>query len=158
NGLSQFQQSKAKIHCLPLQNVSTGPISLEQTQKRLSGDHFRRGHAMQTMQLRWTPEFHWSNCSSDNLEDADLVLVFADTPHFQAPACFQELRRRFPTAHIAGCSSAGSVQGSTISDADIVATAIRLEQGSARMTSAQVDPNTSVRAMAEALMAQLMAP
>ena len=37
---------------------------------------------MQAMQIRWTPDSHWSN-SDEDFRDASMVLVFADASYFQ---------------------------------------------------------------------------
>jgi hypothetical protein len=115
---------------------------------------------VQTTQIRWTPDTRWSGEADDQFRDADLVLVFGDSPHFQTAHCFQELRQRFPDAVIVGCSSSGSVQGSSISDADVVATAILLERGRVHMAAAHVDANAAdgVRGLAAGLMGRLKAP
>ncbi|MGH8549004.1 MAG: FIST N-terminal domain-containing protein [Methylococcales bacterium] len=87
--------------------------------------------------MRWTAEAGWSG-DARGMADADLVLVFADAAHFREAACYDELRARFHRAHIVGCSSSGSVMGTTISDDDIVATAIRLERGSVAVATVDV--------------------
>ncbi|MDE2622490.1 MAG: FIST C-terminal domain-containing protein [Betaproteobacteria bacterium] len=78
---------------------------------------------MQITQLRWAPESRsWDG--GEAFDRADLVLVFAHADHFQTEACYHELRNRFPKALIVGCSSAGSILGTAISDGDVVATAV----------------------------------
>ncbi len=110
---------------------------------------------METSQFRWTPEAHWHDSRKD-FRDADLVLVFADAAYFQTPACYHDLKEQFPRAHIAGCSSAGNVRGIRVSDGDIVATAVRFEQSTARMAVAQVTAGQNIQALAGDLMEQLI--
>ena len=109
---------------------------------------------MQTTQIRWTPDSKWSN-SADDFRDADLVLVFADTAYFQTSACYQSLKDKFPDAHIVGCSSSGSVLNNTISDDDVVATAIRFDQGKVRLATADVAAGADIRLLAAKLMEEL---
>src|SRR2546425_1168657 len=129
---------------------------------------------METKQISWTPSSQWSD-SSDDFGDADLVLVFADADYFQTPACYEDLRSRFPHARIAGCSSSGSVNlrsrfphariagcsssgsvlGNTISDADVVATAVRFKHGTARLAVAHVTAVENIRSLAAGLMETL---
>lgn len=109
---------------------------------------------MDTTQLRWTAGSDWSD-SPDGFHDADLVLVFADADYFQTSACYQYLKERFPLAHIAGCSSAGSILGSVISDEDVVATAVRFSHGKVRMAVALVTGDDDIRTLAAGLMKQL---
>lgn len=109
---------------------------------------------MQMMQIRWSHSSHWSD-SADRLHNADLVLVFADAEYFQTPACYQDLKERFPLAHIVGCSSSGSVLGSMISDDDVVATAVRFTHGKVRLAVADVTDSESTQSLATGLMGQL---
>lgn len=109
---------------------------------------------MLTRQIRWTSDAHWDD-SAEDFRDADLVLVFADTAYFQVPACYYDLKERFPRAHIAGCSSAGNVLDIRISDGDVVATAVRFAQAKVRMAVAQVTEGKNIRALAGELMEQL---
>lgn len=111
---------------------------------------------MQSTQIRWTPGTGWSQpaAMSDN---AHLVLVFADTEYFHGNACFEELKTRFPQAHIVGCSSSGSILDAVISDGDIVATAIHFDKGKVRLAVADVRPDDDVQTLAATLMAKLHA-
>lgn len=109
---------------------------------------------MQTTQIRWTHGLHWSD-SADSFHDADLVLVFADAAYFQTPNCYQDLKDRFPRAHIAGCSSSGSVLGNVISDDDVVATAVRFAHGKVRLAVAHITESENIQSLARALMEQL---
>lgn len=109
---------------------------------------------MQTTQIRWTPGAHWSD-SADDFRDAGLALVFADAAYFQTPACYQDLKDRFPRARIVGCSSSGSVLGSTVSDDDVVATAVRFARGKVRLAVADVTSGENIRSLAGRLMEEL---
>ncbi len=111
---------------------------------------------MQILQLRWTPEAGWSD-GATRFPDADLVLVFSDVGHFQDSACYHELHALFPNANIVGCSSAGSVMDTTISDNDMVATAIRLEHGTVKVVTASVEDGADVLAVSKGLMDKLNA-
>jgi hypothetical protein len=108
---------------------------------------------VETTQISWTPNAAWSG--GDVFRDADLVLVFADAEYFQTPACYHDLKEKFPQACIAGCSSSGSVLGNVISDGDVVATAVRFEQGKVRLAVAEVTPDANIRMLAAGLMEQL---
>jgi hypothetical protein len=108
---------------------------------------------MQTTQIRWTPDAAWSG--GDDFRDADLVLVFADAAYFQTTACYQDLKDKFPHACIAGCSSSGSVLGSTISDGDVVATAVRFGHGKVKLAVADVAAGENIRMLAAGLMEKL---
>jgi hypothetical protein len=111
---------------------------------------------MRLSTLRWTPGSGW--VGSQDLPDAQLVLVFGEHAHFHAPACFTELRGRFPEARIVGCSSSGNLLGAQVTDGDVLATAVRLERGHVRMVGAQMQPGENVAVMARDLALQLKSP
>ena len=110
---------------------------------------------MKISQLQWTAEKNWMG--GEDLPDADLVLAFGDHDYFHSAECFAELRKRFPKACIAGCSSSGNVQASKITDKDIVATAVRFEHGRVRMLSFDVTPGADIAELSRATGTQLKA-
>lgn len=114
------------------------------------------GEKMKTAQIRWTPAAGWG-AFPDFAEHADLLLVFADAAHFYEAGCYAELRAAFPQAHIVGCSSSGTVMGVTISDEDVVATAVKLERARVRLATADIAPGKGARELGEYLMTQLQA-
>ncbi|WP_035383683.1 FIST N-terminal domain-containing protein [Ferriphaselus sp. R-1] len=109
---------------------------------------------MQYGQLRWTDSNGWQG---EVLAEANVVFVFADHPFFQTEACYAQLRDRFPSAHIVGCSSSGSVLGTEISDGDVVATAVKLERGRVELVVSDFPAGGDVRAVGATLIAQLKA-
>lgn len=111
---------------------------------------------MQIAQIRWSDAKGW-DAPPGFADTADLVLVFADTDIFQTAACYAELKRFFPNAHIAGCSSSGSVAGVEISDGDMVATAVKLDKSRLRLAVVDITPGTSEEDIGINLMAQLNA-
>jgi hypothetical protein len=111
---------------------------------------------MEISQIRWMPNTGWSDRAT-SCADANLVLVFADTNHFHDAACYHELRTLFPKAHIVGCSSSGNVLGTTISDDDIVATAIHLNHGTVKVASADIKEGEDASAIGKSLMDKLRA-
>ena len=111
---------------------------------------------MRLTTLRWTPGSGW--IGSQELADANLVLVFGEHAHFHDAACFTELRARFPSARIIGCSSSGNLLGAEVTDGDILATAVRLERGGIRMASAQIQPGEDVADRARELALRLKSP
>jgi hypothetical protein len=112
---------------------------------------------MKITQIRWSKKNGWGQLA-DLTADADIVLVFADTPFFQEPTCYNKLREMFPQAHIVGSSSSGSVMGAEISDDDLVATAIKLDKAKVRLASIDIAQHTNAREAGISLMNQLAAP
>ena len=109
---------------------------------------------MQTSQIRWSEVGGWEH-PAGFIADADLVLVFADNIYFQTEACYTQLRGMFPQAHIVGCSSSGNVIGVTISDGDVVATAVKLERSSISIVSVDLEPGKGARELGMLLMSKL---
>ncbi|MEO5616876.1 MAG: FIST N-terminal domain-containing protein [Candidatus Eisenbacteria bacterium] len=70
--------------------------------------------------------------------DVQLVLVFGDGSALQDSESLPWLRRQFPAALLFGCSTAGEIRGTAVSDDSIVATAIHFEHATLQAASAQV--------------------
>jgi hypothetical protein len=58
---------------------------------------------------------------------AQLVLVFGSTKVLRDPAHLAHLRAQYPKAHIAGCSTAGEICGTSVLDDSVTATAVQCE-------------------------------
>ncbi|MGC2165487.1 MAG: FIST N-terminal domain-containing protein [Gallionella sp.] len=112
---------------------------------------------MKIEQLRWTEKAGWEPRSPES-EAADLVLVFADHPHFHSDECYANLAGMFPVAHILGCSSSGSVMGTVISDGDMVATIVKFQRTKVRMCAAVLTDAISSTELASDLMQRLAGP
>lgn len=111
---------------------------------------------MEISQFRWTLNEGWET-PPVSASAANLVLVFADADYFRQPECYQDLRRMFPAAHIIGCSSSGSVRNTSISDKDIVVTAVTFEKGRIRLIRAEALPGEDLQALAAGMMSELQA-
>ncbi len=111
---------------------------------------------MEISQFRWTSDAGWETPPAF-ARAANLVLVFADTSYFRQPECYQELRGMFPEASIVGCSSSGSVFDTTITDGDIVVTAVTFAKGRIRLVSAIAAPGEDLQALAAGMMSELNA-
>jgi hypothetical protein len=109
---------------------------------------------MEITQFRWTANAGWET-PPPSAHAANLVLAFSDADYFRSPECYRDLRQFFPSAHIAGCSSSGSIYDTDISDADIVVTAISFESGSVRLVRAEATPGDDLQKLATTLMSDL---
>ncbi len=80
-------------------------------------------------QLRWSGGAGWLavRASADLPPPADLVLVFGGSAAMRAPAPVAELLVRYPGAVLAGCSTAGEILGTEVSDESLVATALSFD-------------------------------
>ena len=110
---------------------------------------------MKTSQIRWSASTGWTIPDTEVANSAALVLAFADHDYFHDPACFSELRNIFPQARIVGCSSAGSVLGTSISDGDIVATAVAFENAGVNLVVEDVEEGAEIDVLAAAMVKKL---
>ena len=115
---------------------------------------------MKLEQIRWQNTNGWDVIKT-NLKTADrvqLVFAFGDPDLIVIPDRFEELKQRYPDAHIVGGSTAGNVLGTSISDDDIVATAVYFEKSHIKITSADFDDPSKLQETASALVSQLQSP
>jgi hypothetical protein len=56
-----------------------------------------------------------------------LVIMFAATDILKEKACFDEVKKMYPGAHLFGCSTSGEICGTRVFDDTLVATAIHFE-------------------------------
>jgi hypothetical protein len=75
--------------------------------------------------------------------DPALLLVFGALPFFETGEVLDKIRRQFPRAAIAGCSTAGEIAGSRVHDGTCIVTAVAF----ARATAAA--QGTRLRSMAD---------
>ncbi len=83
---------------------------------------------MKIQQRRWTETTGWVPDTSDTLgESAQLVLVFGSTSILRDQERFREVRGAYPNALVLGCSTAGDICDTRVSDDSLVTTAVHLE-------------------------------
>jgi hypothetical protein len=83
---------------------------------------------MQLEQARWAPDKGWTPGSPGKLgANAQLVLLFGSPACLKQTAWQDDIRRAFPNAHRLGCSTAGEIYGTEVTDETLVATAIAFE-------------------------------
>jgi hypothetical protein len=81
---------------------------------------------MEIEQKRWLNDKGWTSSSPSRLEkSAQLVLVFGSRSKLIGDRIFHDIKEFYPNAHLFGCSTAGEIQGTQVSDETIVLTAIR---------------------------------
>ena len=85
-------------------------------------------------QNRWTAATGWidTNPVAAPLPSAQLVMFFGAREAIADCANHQALRTMYPDAHLLGCTTAGEICGTTVSDDSVVATAIRFDHTSVR--------------------------
>jgi len=101
---------------------------------------------MRIAQQVWSATAGWMPETASALPDAQLVLVFGGTTSVQDPSAMSALRKGFPRALLFGCSTAGEICDTSVSDDSIVATAVEFERTTLRSASARiVTPDDSHR-------------
>jgi hypothetical protein len=84
---------------------------------------------MKTEQRKWTAALGWTPAAPGNIaKSAQLVLVFGATAALRKADLVAAIRKDYPAAHIFGCSTAGEICGTQVSDDSLVATAVQFEQ------------------------------
>lgn len=95
---------------------------------------------MEIEQIKWTAAQGWSSVGGTALtQPAHLVLAFGATAVLRQPQLAAKLRSDHPGAHLFGCSTAGEISGTQVTDDSLVATAVRFEH--TQLRRAQVSLN-----------------
>lgn len=92
---------------------------------------------MQATQFDWRDLEAWSE-DTEQPAAAGLVLYFGTRSVLAAKDPYTVLRRRFPKAHIVGCSTGGQMQGDDVSDDIITALALEFAATPLRLAQAKV--------------------
>jgi hypothetical protein len=80
-------------------------------------------------QRQWTPTQGWCITQvSNSMSAPQFVLLFGDAIRLQDASLLSHLKERYPGASLLGCSTAGEIAGTKVSDGSVVATAVHLER------------------------------
>lgn len=94
---------------------------------------------MEIEQKRWLNDKGWISSGPDRLEkSAQLVLAFGSRSRLAGEKIFNDIGEFYPNAHLFGCSTAGEIQGTQVSDETIVLTAIRFNSTEIKTALIQV--------------------
>lgn len=85
---------------------------------------------MKIAQSQWRPQSGWRAVRDDGVHKPTLVLFFAGPKTLDDGRRFQELRGKYPTAHLIGCTTSGEILGTEVDDGTIAATAIEFRSTS----------------------------
>ena len=79
-------------------------------------------------QSRWTQASEWESGAIGRLgPSAQLVLLFGGASILRGKDWSCEIKKAYPNAHLFGCSTAGEICGTQVSDDSLVATAVKFE-------------------------------
>jgi hypothetical protein len=90
---------------------------------------------MKIEQTRWMGKIGWEPVAPGRLGDAvHLVLVFGSTTLIKDCANLDKVRKAYPKAKIIGCSTAGEICGTQVTDESLVVTAVQFDHASCKGT------------------------
>jgi len=105
---------------------------------------------MHTEQLSWTEASGWVS-SGGMAGAADLVLYFGKRTALANGARYNELRARFPNAHLLGCSTGGQIRNRDIIDDEIAAVALKFNGTTLKLACAPADGGARSRSCGEGI-------
>ena len=95
---------------------------------------------MKIEQRKWTKKIGWTNGTSlASGESAHLVLVFGATKILNGQGPLPEVKKAYPNAHILGCSTAGEIMDTQVSDNTMVTTAVQFEHTQIKTAKVSLD-------------------
>jgi hypothetical protein len=83
---------------------------------------------LQIEQSRWTPAKGWEPSAPRRLDGAQLVLIFGSPGALKDDGLRRQVAAAYPSAWSFGCSTAGDIFGTQVSDDSLVVTAVRFER------------------------------
>ena len=99
---------------------------------------------MRARSIAWSEAQGWQAPQNDLLPHADLVLYFGARAALACGARYQELRARFPAAHIIGCSTGGQISADDVTDDEIAAVVLSFARTRLKLATAPAsDPAQS---------------
>jgi hypothetical protein len=110
---------------------------------------------MKVEQIAWSERDGWQKPAA--IADAQMVLVFGQRSAFEHPGFSSDIASHWPAAARVGCSTAGQILGTDVSDEGAIATAVHFDHTDVRVVTAHVTAATSAAAGAE-LAARLADP
>ena len=95
---------------------------------------------MHIEQKRWTEAGGWEPGNPGNLTDsAQLVLLFGNKAILRNKNRLAEIKRIYPNVQLLGCSTAGEIYGTQVTDDSLVVTAVSFEHTQLKGTKAKID-------------------
>lgn len=94
---------------------------------------------MRTEQRTWTSAKGWSSSETALSQTAQLVLVFGARSRLQQTERREEIRAAYPKALMLGCSTAGEICSTRVTDDSLVVTALCFDHASVRGTCVRIN-------------------
>jgi hypothetical protein len=109
-------------------------------------------------QHKLNKEQKWEKLSGNIIDsNAQLVLVFGSTQMVKTNSGIADLRKIFPHAIIAGCSSSGEIAGTNVYDNSLIATALTFEKTQIKNWGSAINNASESAAIAQNLVKALYA-
>lgn len=116
------------------------------------------GANMQVEQYFWQAHLGWKRQTPLKLErEADLVLIFGQRDMLAREDLRMSIVKRYPHALLAGCSTAGEINGTSIHDDSLVLTALSFATTRVRLALAPLHASSASLAAGKELASQLLA-
>lgn len=113
---------------------------------------------MHVSQTHWTQSADWQSAPAAAPSAAQLVLVFGAKRLLAGMDCIAAVKRRYPGALVAGCSTAGEIHGTQVADETVVVTSVTFDHTRVAEASvslgAEADSFDAGRQLAEVLPGQ----
>jgi len=108
---------------------------------------------MRKEQSQWTDVAGWTNGNEAAPlgPAAQIAFIFGSPETLQASECFERARSQYPNAHLVGCSTAGEILGTTVTQNSVAMTALAFDGARVAATSARLTSVDDSRAAGEAL-------
>lgn len=88
---------------------------------------------MKVTQSRWSQTSGWRPSAAVGASpEAQLVIVFGAMSAWDSPGLLARVREVYPLARVIGCSTAGEICGTEVTDETVVVTAVQFEQAQLR--------------------------
>jgi hypothetical protein len=98
--------------------------------------------SIKTEQWQWSAYKGWDGRLSSETatlgESAQVVFLFGSTRDIEAGRCFDVVRTVYPYAHLFGCTTAGEIHGTHVTDRTVVITAATFENTHVACTHVQI--------------------
>ena len=102
---------------------------------------------MKIEQRKYTESTGWVEVNQVKVSKPQLVIVFGGTKLIKDQRTFDELKNRYPRAHILECSTAGEIINGEVSDNSLVVTAIEFAKTTLKVAEVSItNPDDSLKA------------
>lgn len=109
-------------------------------------------------QMNWTPSNGWLSEVSTNAAEflPQVVLIFGSRQALSDKERLNDVRKKYPSAQLMGCSTSGEILGTSVLDDSLAVTAIHFEKSFVKSSFLEIDTPSDSYAAAEKLASSLL--